>query len=80
MHEFTGSYIPFPDSPEERAMTRDPRRSVLERYKDKEAYASAIRAAARRLVEEGFMLEEDVERCVAAAADWGRPRHDVRDD
>ncbi len=24
------------------------------------------------------MLEEDVERAVAAAADWGRPRHDLR--
>jgi len=24
------------------------------------------------------MLEEDVERVAAAAADWGRPRHDVR--
>jgi len=23
------------------------------------------------------MLEEDVERCAAAAADWARPRHDV---
>jgi len=25
-----------------------------------------------------LMLEEDVERAAAAAADWGRPRHDVR--
>jgi len=24
------------------------------------------------------MLEEDIERAAAAAADWGRPRHDVR--
>jgi hypothetical protein len=34
--------------------------------------------AARQLVEQGLMLEEDVERVAAAAADWGRPRHDVR--
>jgi hypothetical protein len=24
------------------------------------------------------MLDEDLERAAAAAADWGRPRHDVR--
>jgi hypothetical protein len=74
---FEGSYIPFPDSPQERESTGDPRRSVLERYPDKAAYLAAITAAARELVAQGLMLEEDVERCAAAAADWGRPRHDV---
>jgi hypothetical protein len=74
---FEGSYIPFPDSPQERAATGDPRPSILERYPDKAAYVAAITAAARELVAQGLMLEEDVERCAAAAADWGRPRHDV---
>ena len=74
---FEGSYIPFPESPEERAATGDPRRSILERYPDWAAYVAAITAAARELVAQGLMLEEDVERCAAAAADWGRPRHDV---
>jgi hypothetical protein len=74
---FEGSYIPFPESPQERAMTGDPRLSILERYPDKAAYVAAITAAARELVEQGLMLEEDVERCTAAATDWGRPRHDV---
>jgi hypothetical protein len=78
MHEFTGSYIPFPDTEEERAATRDPRPSVTARYGSAEAYAAAIEAAARRLVADGLMLEEDVARCVKAAADWGRPLHDVR--
>ncbi len=74
---FEGSYIPFPESPQERQMTGDPRRSILERYPDKAAYVAAITAAARELVAQGLMLEEDVARCAAAAADWGRPRHDV---
>ena len=78
MHEFSGSYIPLPETPEERRATGDPRRSILERYPNREAYIEAIKAAARQLVEHGLMLEEDVERAVAAAADWGRPRHDVR--
>jgi Alpha/beta hydrolase domain len=78
MHEFSGSYIPLPESPEERRATGDPRRSILERYPSAEAYIEAINAAARQLVADGLMLEEDVERAVAAAADWGRPRHDLR--
>jgi hypothetical protein len=72
---FEGSYIPFPDTPSEAAITGDPRPSILERYPDKTAYQTAIVAAARALVEQGLMLEEDVERCADAASDWGRPRH-----
>ena len=78
MHEFTGSYIPFPDTDSEAAMTGDPRASVLARYGDPGGYARAIEAAARRLVDERLMLEEDVERAVERARDWGRPLHDVR--
>ena len=77
-HEFSGSYIPFPETPEVRAATNDPRRSITERYPDAQAYVAAIEAAARRLVAEGFMLEEDIERCAARAADWSRPLHDVK--
>src|SRR5215470_1820623 len=51
MHEFSGSTIPLPDSPEERMATGDPRRSILERHPDSTAYAAAIRAAAERLVD-----------------------------
>ena len=78
LHEFTGSTMPLPDTPEERAATGDPRRSILERYPDSAAYAAAIRRAAERLVEQRLMLAEDVERAVAAAQGWDRPRHDVR--
>ncbi|WP_374441199.1 alpha/beta hydrolase domain-containing protein [Stella sp.] len=78
MHEFTGSYIPFPDTDEERAATGDPRPSVRSRHATPADYAAAIEAAARALVADGLMLEEDVPRAVAAAADWGRPLHDVR--
>ncbi len=74
---FEGSYIPFPESPQERQITGDPRQSILERYPDKAAYVAAITAAARELVAQGLMLEEDVARCAEAAAGWGRPRHDV---
>ena len=78
MHEFSGSYIPLPETVEERRMTGEPRRSILERYPNAEAYVAAITAAARQLVEAGLMLEEDVERATAAADDWGGPQHDIK--
>jgi hypothetical protein len=77
MHEFTGSTIPLPDTPETRQATGDPRRSISERYGDAAGYVEAIKTAALALVADGLMLEEDVERAVALAADWGAPRHDV---
>jgi hypothetical protein len=67
----------LPETPSERAATGDPRLAITERYPTKQAYQSAIVAAARELVAQGLMLEEDVERCAEMAADWGRPRHDV---
>jgi hypothetical protein len=74
---FEGSYIPFPETSSERTATCDPRLSILERYPNKACYQAAIVAAARTLVEQRLMLEEDVDGCAQAAADWGRPRHDV---
>jgi hypothetical protein len=74
---FEGSYIPFPETPQEREITGDPRLSILERYSDKAGYVAAITAAAHELLAQRLILEEDVQRCADAAADWGRPRHDV---
>ncbi|MET4019726.1 hypothetical protein ABIC10_004842 [Bradyrhizobium sp. S3.2.12] len=73
-----GSYIPFPDTPDEQRATRDPRKSVLERYGSSAAYVRSVRDAAERLVTKRFMIEEDVDRVVARASNWGRPRTDVR--
>lgn len=44
----TGSYFPFS------------RRVVLERYHDRAAYLGRVRAAARKLVEGGYLLEADL--------------------
>jgi hypothetical protein len=75
--KFEGSYIPFPNTPSERSITGDPRRSILERYPDWQAYVAAITEAAQKLVTAGLMLEEDVERCAAAAERWNPARHAV---
>ncbi len=78
MHEFSGGYIPFPETPEVQAATGDPRQSITARYGDDAGYIAAIEAASMRLVADGYMLEEDIEQAKARAADWGRPLHDVK--
>lgn len=78
LHEFTGSYVPLPETEAVRRATGDPRKSIEERYRDAEGYSGAVVSAAKRLVADRLMLEEDVERVAAAARDWGRPLHDVR--
>ena len=78
MHEFTGSYLPLPETDAVRRATGDPRRSIQDRYGDSDGYVRSVTAAARRLADERLMLEEDVDRVTKAATDWGRPLHDVR--
>ena len=63
-----GQYIPFAKTKEEREKTGDPRLSIEERYKDQADYVQRISHAARALVEERFLLQEDAERLIAAAA------------
>ena len=77
-YEFSGSYIPFMDSAEERDFISDPRPSILERYTTLNDYLKAIEAAAKQLVADRLMLEEDIERTMDCAADWGRPRHTTK--
>ncbi|MFT5450086.1 MAG: hypothetical protein ACI9DC_005289 [Gammaproteobacteria bacterium] len=74
-YEFSGSYIPFMDSTEEREFIKDPRPAIVERYATPNDYLNAIEAAARQLVADRLMLEEDIARTLDCAADWGRPRH-----
>ncbi|MEM7251409.1 MAG: alpha/beta hydrolase domain-containing protein [Pseudomonadota bacterium] len=78
MFEFSGCYLPFCDTVEEREQTRDPRPAILERYATIAAYHDALRVAAVQLVEDGLMLEEDIERVLERAEDWGRPLHVCR--
>ena len=65
----SGSTIPFAKTKAERDATGDPRTSVEERYPSPQDHARAMTAAARRLVGEGFLLEEDYER-MPRTGDW----------
>ena len=63
----TGSFIPFPATRAEREQKRDPRLSVEERYTTREDYLGKVKAAAEKLVQERYVLSEDVEPIVTHA-------------
>jgi hypothetical protein len=63
-----GSTIPFPATPEERAARADPRRSIEERYPSKVGYLEQVRHQAQRLIDEGYLLAEDLELLVGQAS------------
>ena len=55
-----GSYIPLPRTSAERKRTNDPRLSIEERYRDKDQYVGLEGKAARELIDQGFLLTEDL--------------------
>jgi hypothetical protein len=56
---FEASYVPFPKTPAEREKTKDSRRSIAERYRNRFEYMTACSAAVDALVKENWILEED---------------------
>jgi hypothetical protein len=62
----TGSMIPFAKTREERLKANDPRLSLEERYPQPNDRADAMAKAARRLVEDRLLLEEDAKAYGAA--------------
>ena len=64
-----GSSIPFAATRSEREAAGDPRPSIEERYPSRQEFLSRIEEAARQLVADGYLLEEDVGRLVENAAE-----------
>ena len=60
LYSMAGSWIPFPLSKAEREQRKDPRISIEERYPNQGDYLDRITAAAQKLVEQGFLLDQDV--------------------
>ena len=55
-----GSTIPFPATQAERQASGDPRPSIEERYLSKEDYLGRVKQAAEALVQQGYLLAEDL--------------------
>jgi hypothetical protein len=62
-----GSYIPFARDEAEREAKGDPRRSIRERYTSREQYLGLVAGAALRLVQERYLLPEDLPRILESA-------------
>ena len=66
-----GSYIPLPRTRADRERTKDPRASIEERYQSRDRYLELVSAAAREMVKQGYLLEEDIATVVKRAdAHW----------
>jgi len=65
--ELAGSFMPFAVTKEQRTTSGDPRKSLQERYGSHDGYVRAVRDAAKSLVAERFLLEEDAARFVREA-------------
>ena len=68
---FAGGFVPFARTRAGRLASADPRPSLEERYGTHQAYVDKVRAAARRLVEQRFLLPDDAARLVAEAESSG---------
>ena len=72
---FAGATLPFAKTRAEREQTGDPRPSIAERYRSRDDYLARVRDAAKALVAEGYLLDEDVDTSLGFAAHfwdaWG---------
>jgi hypothetical protein len=69
----SGSFIPFARTRAEREQRGDSRPSVEERYGSRAEYVRRVEEAARRLVQERYLLQEDVQHITEQAGknwDW----------
>ena len=64
---FAGATLPFARTRADRERSGDPRPSIEERHRSRDAYLAAIRAAALALVAAGYMLEDDVDTSLTYA-------------
>jgi hypothetical protein len=62
-----GSFIAFARTKAERKAAGDPRPSLAERYGSRDAYVAQVKAAAKALVADRLLLQDDANRLVAAA-------------
>jgi hypothetical protein len=63
-----GAYVAFPRTQADADATHDAHRAVLERYKTRNDYVNLVRAAARSLEQDGFLLPDDATVIIHSAA------------
>ena len=64
-----GSYIPFPATRKQREATKDPRRSIEERYRSRQDFLTQIETEGRKLVGQRYLLADDLAPILERAAE-----------
>jgi hypothetical protein len=67
IYQILGSFIPFAQSRTARLAAGDPRRSIAERYTDADDYLQRVREAAVVLINNRFLLQDDLEEVLSRA-------------
>ena len=67
LRDFVGTFAPLPVTEADAARAGDPRPSVQRLYGSRAAYLRRVEAAVAGLVDEGFLLAEDVPAAVERA-------------
>lgn len=67
--EYVGLTLPFAKTAAERESNGDPRPSMEERYSSRADYLAKVKAAAQELAQQRYIVEEDIELCVAIAVE-----------
>jgi hypothetical protein len=71
IYPLIGTYSPFPSTRSAREKSGDPRLSIEERFATRSAYLGEVTEAAIKLIQEGYVLREDLAGIVnQAAARW----------
>ena len=70
--------MPFPRDAAERTRTGDPRRSILERYPNRDSYLALVEQMAKFLATDGYLRAEDLPQIVAQSGERWRVLVDER--
>jgi hypothetical protein len=69
IQSMVGSFIPFPKTKAERVASHDPRPSIEERYTGREDYLMKVESAAKPLVQQKLLLDQDVSKIKEKASE-----------
>jgi hypothetical protein len=71
-----GAYLPFAVTKKEREAAGDPRPSLEERYGSQQGYLEKLAAKCHELVDEGYLLPQDIPRIIRTQSDRSKPWFD----
>ena len=66
---FLGSFFPLPKTNSDAAAAHDRRKPIAERYQSRDDYLQKFSAAAKKLADDRFLLQDDIQALIKRGAD-----------